>query len=323
MKNRLRALLAASLLVLVPSLAGAQADYPNKVIRIVVPYGAGGSTDVLTRIVAQKLTERLGQSVIVENRAGANGIIGADVVAKSAPDGYTFLAASNGQVVNVVLNPDMPYDLMRDLVPVVNMAVMPNVLGVHPSQPMKSLKDVVDAAKAKPGSLAYAHAGVGSSQHLAGEILRMAAKINIRQVSYKGGGPAVTDALGGHVPLVVAGLPAIAQHAKSGALRAVAITGSKRSPQLPDVPTMQEQGYVNNEVFWIGLVAPRGVPQAVVNRINTEVNAVLKNPEVVEQFAKQGAETTGGSVQEFDAFLRKELDAAGRIVKDANIKPAG
>lgn len=323
MKNRLKAILAASLLVLAPGVALAQDDYPGKIIKIVVPYGAGGSTDVLTRIVAQKLTERLGKSVIVENRAGANGIIGSDVVAKSSPDGYTFLAASNGQVVNVVLKKDMPYELMRDLVPVVNMAVMPNVLGVHPSQPMKSLKDVVDAAKAQPGTLAYAHAGIGSSQHLAGEILRMGAKINIRQVSYKGGGPAVTDALGGHVPLVVAGLPAIAQHAKSGALRAVAITGPKRSPQLPDVPTMQEQGYVNNEVFWIGLMAPRGVPQAVVNRINTEVNAVLKSPEVVEQFAKQGAETTGGSVHDFEAFLRKELDNAARIVKEADIKPAG
>jgi len=322
-KNRLKAILAASLILLAPGFALAQDDYPSKIIRIVVPYGAGGSTDVLTRIVAQKLTERLGKSVIVENRAGANGIIGADLVAKAAPDGYTFLAASNGQVVNVVLKSDMPYDLVRDLIPVVNMAVMPNVLAVHPSQPMKSLKDVIDAAKAKPGALAYAHAGIGSSQHIAGEILRMAAKIDIRQISYKGGGPAVADALGGHVPLVVAGLPAIAQHAKSGAMRAVAITGAKRSPQLPDVPTMQEQGYPNNEVFWIGLVAPRGVPQAVVDRINTEVNAVLKDPEVVEQFAKQGAAATGGSVQEFDAFLRKELDAAARIVKDANIKPAG
>ncbi len=321
MKSRLKAVLAASLLALAPGLASAQDDYPNRVIKIVVPYGAGGSTDVLTRIVAQKLTERLGKTVIVENRAGANGIIGADAVAKSPGDGYTFLSASNGQVVNVVLKKDMPYDLMRDLVPVVNMAVMPNVLGVHPSQPMKTLKDVVDAAKAKPGSLAYGHAGVGSSQHLAGEILLMEAKIDIRQVAYKGGGPAVADALGGHVPLVVAGLPAIAQHAKSGSLRAVAITGTKRSPQLPDVPTMQEQGYVNNEVFWIGLMAPRGVPPAVVARLNAEVNAILRMPEVVQQFAAQGAESTGGTTPQFDAFLKNEIDSAGKVVKAANIKP--
>lgn len=320
--NIRRRLIVSLLAAALPASALAQdSDYPSKVIRIIVPYGAGGSTDVLTRVIAQKLTERLGKSVIVENRAGANGIIGSDAVAKAAPDGYTFLSASNGQVVNVVLKKDLPYDLMRDLVPVVNMAVMPNVLGVHPAQPMKTLKDVVDAAKAKPGSLAYGHAGVGSSQHLAGEILLMEAKIDIRQVSYKGGGPAVADALGGHVPLVVAGLPAIAQHAKSGALRAVAITGKKRSPQLPEVPTMQEQGYVNNEVFWIGLMAPRGVPPAVVTRLNTEVNAVLRMPEVVQQFAAQGAEATGGTTPQFDVFLKNEIESAGKIVKAANIKP--
>jgi tripartite-type tricarboxylate transporter receptor subunit TctC len=322
-KSRLMAILAASILAVVPGLASAQDDYPNKVVRIIVPYGAGGSTDVLTRIIAQKLTERLGKTVIVENRAGANGIIGADAAAKAPGDGYTFLAASNGQVVNVVLKKDMPYDLMRDLVPVVNMAVMPNVLGVHPSQPMKTLKEVVDAARAKPGSLAYGHAGVGSSQHLAGEIFRVGAKIDIRQIAYKGGGPAVADALGGHVPLVVAGLPAIAQHAKSGALRAVAVTGEKRSPQLPDVPTMLEQGYPNNEVFWIGLVAPRGVPPAVIARINTEVNAVLKMPDVVQQIAAQGAEPTGGSAQLLDGFLLKEIENAAKMVRDAKIMREG
>jgi len=323
MKSRLKALLLAGLAALAPALASAQDDYPNKVIRIIVPYGAGGSTDVLTRIVAQKLGDRLGKTVIVENRAGANGIIGTEAAAKAPADGYTFLAASNGQVVNVVLKKDLPVDLMRDLVPVVNMAVMPNVLGVHPSQPMKTLKDVIDTAKAKPGSLAYGHAGVGSSQHLAGEILRVGAKVEIRQIAYKGGGPAVADALGGHVPLVVAGLPAIAQHAKSGALRAVAVTGEKRSPQLPDVPTMLEQGYPNNEVFWIGLVAPRGVPQAIIARINTEVNAVLRTPEVQQQFAAQGAETTGGTMQQMDAFLRKEIESAAQIVNAADIKPEG
>lgn len=321
MRELKRALVALAALAL-PALAGAQdADYPSKVIRIVVPYGAGGSTDVLARIVAQRLTDRLGKPVIVENRAGANGVIGSDAVAKSAPDGYTFLAASNGQVVNVAMQMKTPYDFSRDLVPVVHMAVMPNVLAVHPSLPLKSLKDVVDAAKARPSSLAYGHAGVGSSQHLAGEILRLAAGIQLRSVAYKGGGPAVADALGGHVPLVMAGLPAIAQHARSGALRAVAITGEKRSPQLPDVPTMQELGYANNEVFWVALMAPRGVPPAIVTRINTEMNAVLSNPDVVKQFAAQGAEPTGGTVQRLDSFLRKEIDSAAKVVREADIKP--
>lgn len=323
MTRRFKAILLATLGLALPSLAAAQDDYPSKIIRIVVPYGAGGSTDVLSRILAQKLTDRLGKSVIVENRAGANGIIGADVVAKSAPDGYTFLMASNGQAVNVVLQKNLPYDLTRDLVPVVNVAVMPNVLAVHPSQPIRSVKDLVAAAKAKPGSLAYGHAGVGSSQHIAGEIFRLGAGIEIRQVSYKGGGPAVTDALGGHVPVVVAGLPAIAQHAKSGALRAIAITGPKRSAQLPDVPTLQEQGIVNNEVFWLTLMAPRGVPAAIVSRINADVNAVLADPDTVKQFAAQGADATGGSVQQSEAFLRKEIENNGKIVREANIRPQG
>lgn len=323
MIGKLKAILLATLGLALPGLAAAQDEYPSKVIRIVVPYGAGGSTDVLSRIVAQKLTDRLGKSVIVENRAGANGIIGTDLVAKAAPDGYTFLMASNGQAVNVVLQKNLPYDLTRDLAPVVNVAVMPNVLAVHPSQPIRSVKELIAAAKAKPGTLAYGHAGVGSSQHLAGEIFRLAAGIDMRQVSYKGGGPAVTDALGGHVPVVVAGLPAVAQHVKSGALRGLAITGPKRSAQLPDVPTLQEQGIVNNEVFWLTLMAPRGVPAAVISRINAEVNAVLADPDTVKQFAAQGAEAIGGTVQQAEAFLRKEIENNAKVVREANIKPEG
>ena len=321
MTGKLKAILLATLGLVLPGLAAAQADYPGKLIRIVVPYGAGGSTDVLSRIVAQKLGDRMGKSVIVENRAGANGIIGSDLVAKAAPDGYTFLMASNGQAVNVVLQKDLPFDLARDLVPIVNVAVMPNVLAVHPSQPIRSVKELIAAAKAKPGTLAYGHAGVGSSQHLAGEIFRLAAGIEIRQVAYKGGGPAVTDALGGHVPVVVAGLPAIAQHAKSGAMRALAITGPKRSAQLPDVPTLQEEGIVNNEVFWLTLMAPRGVPAAVVTRINAEVNAVLADPDTVKQFAAQGADAIGGTAQQAEAFLRKEIENNAKVVREANIKP--
>jgi tripartite-type tricarboxylate transporter receptor subunit TctC len=320
---RRRSVLLAALALALPPIAAAQeSDYPNKVVRFVVPYGAGGSTDALARMVAQRLSERWGKSVIVENKAGANGIIGTDSVAKSPADGYTFLVASNGQAVNVALHAaKLPYDMTRDFVSVVNIAAMPNVLGMHPSQPAKTLKDLVAAAKANPGGLAFGHAGVGSSQHLTGEILNLEAGIRLRQVPYKGGGPAIADALGGHVPLVVAGVPAMSQHVKSGALRALAVTGPRRSPQLPDVPTMQEQGYPNNEVFWVALMAPRGTPPAIVARLNADVNALLAGPELRAQFSAQGAEPSGGTPQQFDAFLRNEIENAAKVIKAANIKP--
>ena len=322
MNTRRKMLITAVLATLLPGLACAQDDYPNKVVKFVVPYGAGGSTDALARQVAQKLTERLGRTFIVENRAGANGIIGTDAVAKSAPDGYTILVASNGQAVNVALRAGtLPYDMTRDFVSIVNVASMPNVLAIHQAQPAKTLKDLVAEAKAKPGTLAFGHAGVGSSQHLTGEILKLEAKIDIRQVPYKGGGPAVADALGGHVPLVVAGVPAMSPHVKSGALRALAVTGPKRSPQLPDVPTMQEQGYPNNEVFWVALMAPRGTPAPIIAKLNAEVNAILASTETRAQFAAQGAEPAGGTPQQFDAFLAREIENAGKVIKAANIKP--
>jgi len=322
--NRRRSILIASLLALAAPLhVVAQDEWPSKVVKFVVPYGAGGSTDALARLVAQRLSDRWGKSVIVENKPGANGIIGTDGVAKSPPDGYTFLVASNGQAVNVALRSNLPYDMLRDFVSVVNIAAMPNVLAIHKAQPAQTLKDLVAQAKTKPGSLAFGHAGVGSSQHLTGEILKLEAKIDIRQVPYKGGGPAVADALGGHVPLVVAGVPAMSQHVKSGALRALAVTGPKRSPQLPDVPTMQEQGYRNDEVFWVALMAPKGTPPAVVARLNAEVNAVLADPAVKAKFAEQGAEVSGGTPEQFDAFLKREIENAARVIKAANIKADG
>jgi tripartite-type tricarboxylate transporter receptor subunit TctC len=320
--------IAASALLALSCAFGAQADdaarYPTKAVRIVVPYGAGGSTDVVTRIVADKLTQRLGQPVVVENRAGANAIIGSEVVAKSPGDGYTLLAASNGNTVNVSLYKDLPYDMVRDFVPVVGIASMPNVIAVHPSQPMRSMADLIAAAKKSPDSLSYGHAGVGSSQNLSGELLKLMAGVKLRPIAYKGGGPAVTDALGNHVPVVIAGLPAIVQFAKNGQMRALAVTGGKRSPQLPDVPTVAELGYPGyDQVFWVAFVAPKDTPPAVVARLNREVNAVLAMPEVKEALAKQGAEPTGGSPDDLGKFIKQDIDSAADVIRKADIKANG
>lgn len=299
-------------------------SFPSKPVRIIVPYGAGGSTDVISRILAQKLGERLGQTVVVENKAGANAIIGTDLVAKAEPDGHTLLASSNGNAVNVSLYKDLPHDFRKDLVPVAGVASMPNVIAVHPSQPMRSLAEVIRAAKEKPDSLAYAHAGVGSSQHLSGEMLKLRSGAQIRAVAYKGGGPATKDAVGGHVPMIVAGLPAILQQVKGGQMRAVAVTSSKRSPQLPDVPTVEESGYKPfNQFFWIALVAPSGTPKAVIDRLNREVNAVLAMPEMAAKIAEQGAEPMPGSVEDLAKFISSEIETAAGIIRDAGIKAGG
>ncbi|HUI98673.1 MAG TPA: tripartite tricarboxylate transporter substrate binding protein, partial [Usitatibacter sp.] len=271
-----------------------------------------------------KLGQQLGQSVVVENRAGANAIIGSEYVAKAAPDGYTLLAASNGDTVNVSLYKHLPFDMVRDLVPVASVASMPNVIAVHPSQPMRTLGELIAAAKKDPDSLAYGHAGVGSSQNLSGELLKIMAGVKMRPIAYKGGGPAVTDALGNHVPVVIAGLPAIAQFVKSGQMRALAVTSAKRSPELPDVPTVAEQGYPGyDQVFWVALEAPRGTPEAIVAKLNKAVNEVLASPDVVHALAQQGAEPTGGSADELAKFIQSEIDSAAKVIRMAHIQANG
>lgn len=298
--------------------------YPSKPVRIIVPYGPGGSTDVVARILAPKLTQLLGQSVVVENRAGANAIIGSEVVAKAAPDGYTLLAASNGNAVNVSLYKHLSFDMVRDFVPVVALASMPNVIAVHPSQPIRTLGELIADAKKNPDALAYGHAGVGSSQNLSGELLKIMAGVKMRAIAYKGGGPAVTDALGNHVPVVIAGLPAIAQFVKSGQMRALAVTSAKRSPQLPDVPTVAEQGYPGyDQVFWVALVAPRGTPPAIAAKLNEAVNKALRSPDVVHALAQQGAEPTGGTEADLAKFIRQEIDSSAEVIRKAHIPAQG
>lgn len=296
-------------------------DYPARPIRIVVPYAAGGSTDILARIQAQKLTARMGQSVIVENRPGANGVIGTEAVARSPADGYTYLMVTNGQTISVGLSSKLPWDLERDFVPVVNVAAMPNVIVVHPSQAMKTLRDLIEHAKAKPGSLSYSHAGVGSPQHLTGELFKLVAKINVVGVPYKGGGPAIADAVAGTVPMAVGGVPVVSQHVASGRLRALAVTSIQRSPLLADVPTVAESGYPGfDAIFWIALIAPRGVPAEIVQRMNAEVNAVLRDADIAKQFAVQGASPAGGSPSELGAFMKNDIDTWTRVIREAKIK---
>ena len=306
---------------LAPCIETLAQDYPARPVRIVVPYAPGGSTDILTRILSVKLTGRLGQSVVVDNRGGGNGIIGTEIVAHSPADGYTLLMVTNGQTINVGLHPNLPVDLERDLMPVVNVAEMPNLIVVHPSLPVKTLRNLIDLAKARPGSLSYSHAGVGSAQHLAGEYFKLVAKVNIVAVPYKGGGPAVADAIAGAVEMVVAGVPVVSQYIAAGRLRALAATSLKRSALLPDVPTVAESGYPGfNAIFWIALIAPRGVPPAIVQRLNADLNAVLHDPEIEKQFSVQGASAVGGSPAELGAYMKKDIETMARVIKEANIK---
>ena len=314
---------AAAALAAAVSCAWAQ-DYPNKPVRVVIPYAAGGSTDILTRQMSQKLTARLGQSVIVENRPGANGIIGTEAVAKSAPDGYTLLMVTNGQTISMGLYPKLPWDIEKDFAPVVNVATMPNVIVVHPSQPFRTLKDFLDHTRAKPGSLSYAHAGVGSPQHIAGELFKLMAKVDVQQIPYKGGGPAIADTVAGQVPVGVGGLPVVRQHIASGKLRALALTSSARTPLMPDIPAATEFGVpAFDAIFWIGLLAPRGTPEAIIARVNADTNAVLKDPEIASLFATQGATPAGGTPAEFGAWIRKDVETSTRVIREANIKPEG
>jgi tripartite-type tricarboxylate transporter receptor subunit TctC len=299
-------------------------DFPNHAVRIIVPYAPGGSTDILTRIVAQKLTARLGQSVVVENRPGANGVIGTEAVVRSPADGYTLLMMTNGQTINVGLVAKLPFDTEKDLVPVVNVASMPNVILVHPSQPMKTIIELIDYAKANPGKLSYSHAGVGSPQHLAGELFKLVTKTNILGVPYKGGGPAVSDAVAGQVQMVVAGVPAISQHVASGRLRALAVTSLNRSDLLQGVPTVAESGYPGFDAnFWIALVAPRGVANDAIQRVNAEANAVFKDPEITKQFAVQGATPVGGTPAALGTFIKNDIEQWKRVIREANIRVEG
>jgi tripartite-type tricarboxylate transporter receptor subunit TctC len=309
------------LLACLSSVSWAQ-GYPNHVIRLVVPFPPGGTTDILARAVAQKLTEAMGQSVVVDNRPGAGGNIGADVVAKSAPDGYTLLMGTVGtHAINPSLYARMPYDHVKDFVPVVLVAGVPNVLVVNPSLPVNSVADLIKLAKAKPGSINFASSGNGTSIHLSGELFKTMAGVDMTHVPYKGSAPALTDLISGQVQVMFDNLPSSLPQIKAGKLRAIAVTSLKRAPALPDVPTISESGLPGFEASsWFGVLAPAGTPPAVVTRLNTEVNKWLQTPEAKEQLLAQGAQAAGGTPEQFAAFIRSETEKWAKVVKASGAK---
>jgi tripartite-type tricarboxylate transporter receptor subunit TctC len=319
--NHLRRLITAALLS-APFTVFAQLDaFPAKPIRIVVPFPPGGATDVAARLIATRMSEKWGQAVVIDNRAGAGGNVGSDIVAKSAPDGYTLVMGVTGShAINTSLYSKMPYDPVADFIAISQVAVVPNVIVVHPSVPASTLAELVALARREPGKLNYASLGNGTAAHLGMEMLKSAAGIDITHVPYKGSAPAVSDLLAGQVQMMVDGLPSALPHIKAGKLRAIAITSLRRSPALPDLPTVAENYAGFYADAWSGLFAPKGTPPAVVDKLSVEVQRILRLPDVREKLAGLGAEPVGSTPAEFSAHVKREIDKWARVVKTSGAK---
>jgi len=295
-------------------------NYPSKPVRVIAPSSPGSGVDIVSRLVAQKLGANLGQQVLVENRAGAGGNLGAEVAAKAAPDGYTLFMATPSHAINPALYRKLNYDSIRDFAPIGLVMTGQYVLVAHPSLPAKSVKELIALARARPGQLNYASAGNGNATHLAGELLKSLARIDIVHVAYKGSGPALVDLISGQVHFMFPNLVNSLPHIAAGRMRALAVTGAKRATAAPHIPTLIEAGVPGYTVMsWYGMLAPAGTPQAVVGRLNSELVKVLRSPDVKERLAGQGADPAGGTPEEFLAFLKDEIAKWGKVVKAANI----
>jgi tripartite-type tricarboxylate transporter receptor subunit TctC len=315
MKAVSRFVLLAACLALGQGAALAQ-SYPSKPIRIIAPSGAGGPVDVICRTVSQALGEVLGQQIVVDNRVGAAGLIGTEIVAKSPGDGYTLLFGFSGLLAIVPnLNPNTPYDPLKDLVPVSLVAAGPYVLLVHPSVPAKSVKQLVALAKSRPGKMNFSSGGTGVGIHMAGELFKLAAGVDIVHVPYKGAAPAMTALMAGEVDMMFNGLSSALPHVKSGKLRALALGGDKRSALFPEPPTVKESGFDFNTTGWYGVVAPRGTPQSVVNTLHKGLVQALATPQLKAQFNKLIVEGVGSSPQEFTRLIAEELQKWARVIK--------
>ena len=308
-------------LTLMSSLEVAHAAYPDQPIKLVVPFPAGGTTDVLARTLAVKLSERVGQSVVVENRAGAGGTIAALAVARSAPDGYTFILGTFGtHAVNHALAKNPSYHPLNDFSAITTVAEVPNVLVVSSKSPYKTIAELIAAAKAKPGELSHASTGIGASPSLSFNVLKLMSKIDVIEVMYKGGAPAMTAIFAGEVTFGFDGVTTSTPHIKAGTLRPLAVSSSYRIPTLPDVPTVAESGYPGFDVAaWYGIWAPAKTPAAIINKMNAEFNTILKMPDVRERFQGAGAKMMGGSVEDFVSFNKKEFDRWASFIRASGI----
>lgn len=316
--KRMRHALFASALAVLATAATAQ-DFPARPVRVLVPYGTGGVTDITARIVTPRMAEALGQQIVVENRPGGASIPGTDAVAKAKPDGYTLLLTSTALAANPILFRKLPYDAVRDLAPVAFLAIVPTVLVVHPGVPANTVQELVALARTKP--LDYGSAGNGSGNHLTTEMFKHAAGVQAQHIPYKGGGAVMADLVGGQVAFVFAVLPTAYPFIQGGKLRALGVSSARRNPALPNVPTVAESGVPGFDVNeWLGIFAPAGTPPAVVEKLNTAANAALRHPEVLEKLRGVGAETVGGPPDMLGAHLRSEVGRWARLARDVKFE---
>jgi tripartite-type tricarboxylate transporter receptor subunit TctC len=319
-KTMLKAACAA--LTLSAAFTAAAADYPSKTIKWVVPFPPGGAMDVMARTLGDKLAQSMKQPVIIENRAGAGGVIGSSIVAKADPDGHTMMIVSIGHAVNPSLYPKLTYDPAKDFEPVSLVGIVPNILVVNPSVKANSVKELIAQAKAEPGKLSYASAGTGTTVHLAAELFASMAGVDIMHVPYKGSSPAVTDLMGGQVNMMFDSVSSAKPYIESGKLKALAVTTSKRSSIFPKVPTMAEAGLKGYELSgWYAVFVPAKTPKPIVDRLNRELLKALKQPDVRQRFASIGAEVVGSSPDELGKYLQSETTRWAKVVQDRNIKP--
>ena len=295
-------------------------DYPSRPIRLIIPFPAGGSNDVVGRLVANQLSVQLGHKVFVDNRGGAGGVLGTEAAATAAPDGYTLLVVSLAHAVNPALY-KLNYDPIKSFAPISIMATGPNVLVVNPALPVNSVKELLALVKEKPGAIDYASAGVGSFQHLGGELFKLVAGVNLQHVPYKGGGPAMQDVIAGHVKVMFSSLVQTTPFIQSGQLRALGVGGKNRNPILPDVPTIAEAGVPGYQADnWWGIVAPAGTPQPIVDKLYADIQVALKSPELTQAFAREGAAAVTMTTAEFGQYMESEMAKWARVVKEGNIK---